>query len=71
MQIRTRRDALGIAALAASMIVIGNEAGVAASETIGTVSARPTRENLARAARLYAGEFGGGVGVRRHGHIRS
>ncbi len=64
---RTRRDALGIATLAASMIVIGNEAGIAAPsrlETMGTASVRPTREELARAARLYAGEFGGGVGVR-------
>jgi len=65
MQTRTRRDALGIAALAASMIVIGNEAGAAApSQTTDAVSVRPTREELARAARLYAGEFGGGVGVR-------
>lgn len=64
---QTRRDALGIATLAASMIVIGNDAGVAApspSETTGPASVRPTREELARAARLYAGEFGGGVGVR-------
>lgn len=64
MQTRTRRDALGIATLAASIIVIGSEAGAAAPETTGAVSARPTREELARAARLYAGEFGGGVGVR-------
>lgn len=64
MQTRTRRDALGMATLAASIIVIGSEAGAAAPETTGTVSARPTREELARAARLYAGEFGGGVGVR-------
>jgi len=47
------------------MIVIGNEAGAAApSQTTDAVSVRPTREELARAARLYAGEFGGGVGVR-------
>ncbi len=66
-QTRTRRDALGIATLAASMIVIGNDTGIAAPsrlETAGLASARPTREELARAARLYAGEFGGGVGVR-------
>lgn len=66
-QTRTRRDALGLAALAAGMIVIGNEAGIAAPsrlKTAGTTSSRPTREELARAARLYAGEFGGGVGVR-------
>ena len=66
-QTRTRRDALGIATLAASMIVIGNDTGIAAPsrlETTGPASARPTREELARAARLYAGEFGGGVGVR-------
>lgn len=62
---RTRRDALGIATLAASMIVIGNEAGIAAPSRLEkTASVRPTREELARAARLYAGEFGGGVGVR-------
>lgn len=64
---RTRRDALGIATLAASMIVIGNETGIAAPsrlETMRTASVRPTREELAQAARLYAGEFGGGVGVR-------
>lgn len=62
---RTRRDALGIATLAASMIVIGNEAGIAAPSRLETTaSVRPTREELARAARLYAGEFGGGVGVR-------
>jgi hypothetical protein len=60
----TRRDALGIAALAASLVVIGDETG-AAQPRLGTkTSARPTREELARAARLYAGEFGGGVGVR-------
>ena len=65
MQTRTRRDALGIAALTASMIVIGNEAGAAApSRTTDAAPVRPTREELARAARLYAGEFGGGVGVR-------
>jgi hypothetical protein len=62
-QTRTRRDALGIATLAASMIVIGNDTGVA-SRLETTASARPTREELARAARLYAGEFGGGVGAR-------
>lgn len=66
-QTRTRRDALGIVTLAASMIVIGNETGIAAPsrlETAGAASVRPSREELARAARLYAGEFGGGVGVR-------
>jgi hypothetical protein len=65
-QTSTRRDALGIAALAASMVVIGNEAGAAQPrlETRAETSAHPTREELARAARLYAGEFGGGVGVR-------
>ena len=65
-QTSTRRDALGIAALAASMAAIGNEAGAAQPrlETCAKTSARPTREELARAARLYAGEFGGGVGVR-------
>ena len=63
----TRRDALGIAALAASMIVIGEETGMAAPSRPGSAekaAARPTREEMARAARLYAGEFGGGVGVR-------
>ena len=60
----TRRDALGIAALAASMIVIGDEAGAAQPQSETQTSTRPTREELARAARLYAGEFGGGVGVR-------
>jgi len=65
MKTRTRRDALGLAALTASMIVIGNEAVASApSRTADAVSVRPTREELARAARLYAGEFGGGVGVR-------
>ena len=64
MQTRTRRDALGMATLAASMIVIGGDAAVAAPEATGVASVRPTREELARAARLYAGEFGGGVGVR-------
>ena len=65
-QTSTRRDALGITALAASMIVIGDEAGAAPSqlEANAKTSARPAREELARAARLYAGEFGGGVGVR-------
>jgi len=66
-QTSTRRDALGIATLAVSMVVIGNEAAVAAPsrlEASGKTSPRPTREELARAARLYAGEFGGGVGVR-------
>jgi hypothetical protein len=66
-QTETRRDALGIAALAASMIAIGTDAGIAAPsrlETAGPASPRPTREELARAARLYAGEFGGGVGAR-------
>lgn len=60
----TRRDALGIAALAASMVVIGDEAGAAQPRLETQTSARPAREELARAARLYAGEFGGGVGVR-------
>ena len=60
----TRRDALGIAALAASMAVIGGDASAVPSETNAKTSERPTREELARAARLYAGEFGGGVGVR-------
>ena len=63
----TRRNALGIAALAVSMIVIGEEAATASpsgSGTRGKLAARPTREEMARAARLYAGEFGGGVGVR-------
>ena len=60
----TRRDALGIAALAASMVVIGDEVGAAQPRLETQTSARPTREELARAARLYAGEFGGGVGVR-------
>lgn len=64
MQTRTRRDALGIATLAASVIVIGGDAAMAAPEATGAASVRPTREELARAARLYAGEFGGGVGVR-------
>lgn len=65
MQTRTRRDALGIAALTASMIVIGNDADAAVpSRATDAASARPTREELARVARLYAGEFGGGVGVR-------
>lgn len=64
MQTRTRRDALGMATLAASIIVIGSEPGAAAPEATKTASVRPTREELARAARLYAGEFGGGVGVR-------
>ena len=65
-QTRTRRDALGIAALAASMVVIGDETGAATPrlEASAKTSARPSREDLARAARLYAGEFGGGVGVR-------
>ena len=61
----TRRDALGIAALAVSMVVIGEETGTAqpsARSSNGAV--RPTREEMARALRLYAGEFGGGVGVR-------
>lgn len=64
---RTRRDALGIATLAAGMIVIGNEVGASVPsrlETTEPASARPTREELARVARLYAGEFGGGAGVR-------
>jgi hypothetical protein len=62
----TRRDALGIAALAASMVVIGDEAGAVPPRTRASaeISERPTREELARVARLYAGEFGGGVGVR-------
>ena len=62
----TRREALGIATLIASMIAIGDEAGAVQSrlETSAKTSARPTREELARATRFYAGEFGGGVGVR-------
>ncbi len=60
----TRRDALGIAALAASLVVIGDEAGAAQPRPETQTSTRPTREELARAAHLYAGEFGGGVGVR-------
>ena len=66
-QTRTRRDTLGLATLAASMIVIGNDVGAAVPsplETTGKTSVRPTREELARVASLYAGEFGGGVGVR-------
>ena len=66
-QTGTRRDALGITALAVSMVVIADEAGVAAPSRLGEAgpaSPRPTREELARAARLYAGEFGGGVGAR-------
>ena len=66
-QTSTRRDALGLATLAVSMVVIGDEAALAApsrQEASRTASPRPTREELARAARLYAGEFGGGVGVR-------
>jgi hypothetical protein len=63
----TRRDALGIATLAVSMVVIGEETGTASpSRSVATekAAARPTREDMARAARLYAGEFGGGVGAR-------
>ncbi|HKD47188.1 MAG TPA: hypothetical protein VKB67_05845 [Rhizomicrobium sp.] len=66
-QTRTRRDTLGLAALAASMVVIGNDAGAAVPsplETSRKASVRPTREEMARAASLYAGEFGGGVGAR-------
>lgn len=66
-QTSTRRDALGIATLAVSMVVFGDEAGMAAPsrlEAAGNASPRPSREDMARAARLYAGEFGGGVGVR-------
>lgn len=62
----TRRDALGMAVFAAGMVVIGDETGAARPriETDAGTSIRPTREELARAARLYAGEFGGGEGVR-------
>lgn len=66
-QTSTRRHALGIAALTVSMIVIGEDAATASPSESGTESksaGRPTREEMARAARLYAGEFGGGVGVR-------
>jgi hypothetical protein len=63
----TRREAIGIATLAVSMVIIANDASAAISSQMAPVkipAARPTREDLARAARLYAGEFGGGVGVR-------
>lgn len=63
----TRRDALGIAALAVGLVVIGEETGMAMPSmrnSMGATAARPTRDEMARAARLYAGEFGGGVGVR-------
>lgn len=64
-QPKTRRDALGIASLAVSMIVIGETTAMAEPSAPEQVAAaRPTREEMARAARLYAGEFGGGVGVR-------
>jgi hypothetical protein len=55
-----------MAVFAAGMVVIGDETGAARPriETDAGTSIRPTREELARAARLYAGEFGGGEGVR-------
>lgn len=66
-QTSTRRDALGIAALTVSMVVIGDESGLASParpDQGDKAQLRPTREEMMRAARLYAGEFGGGMGAR-------
>lgn len=58
----SRREALAIASLAAAF-VIGGEA--AEAKPAGTRKpARPSREELARARRLYGGELGGFKGAR-------
>ncbi len=66
-QTSTRRQALGITALAVSMAVIGGEGRMAAPLWLPPMkkpASRLAREDIARVMRLYAGEFGGGLGVR-------
>jgi hypothetical protein len=58
----SRREALGIATLAASFVM--GAATVEASPAKPGKSARPSREDLARARRLYGGELGGFKGER-------
>jgi hypothetical protein len=56
----SRRDALGIASIAA-ILVLGGEAAEARPAKTGR---RPSMEELARARRLYGGELGGFKGGR-------
>ena len=58
----SRRDALGIASLAA-ILVLGGETAEARPAKANK-AARPSAEEMARAMRLYGGELGGGKGAR-------
>lgn len=59
--VTSRREALGLASFAVASAAL---AGPAAASTMAADPKRPTDAALARAARLYAGEFGGGRGAR-------
>ena len=64
--VTSRREALGLASFAVAGITVAGAAiaGPAAASTMAADPKRPTDAALARAARLYAGEFGGGRGAR-------
>lgn len=57
--IASRREALGIASLTVAAVAVGAPSAAAARSPD---RAPPTREDLERVTRLYAGEFGGGRG---------
>lgn len=60
--VTSRRQALGLASLAVAGVAVG--APVAAAAATGADPRRPSDAELERVSRLYAGEFGGGRGVR-------
>jgi nitrous oxide reductase len=61
--VASRREALGLASLAAAAVTFGATA-TAASAGKKSDDARPTQAELERAKRLYGGEFGGGRSAR-------
>jgi len=58
----SRRQALAIASLAAAFVIGGKAVEAKPAEPRKT--ARPSKEELARARRLYGGELGGFKGAR-------
>jgi hypothetical protein len=59
--VTSRRQALGLASLAVAGVAVGAPAAVAAT---AVDPRRPSDAEMERVSRLYAGEFGGGRGVR-------
>lgn len=64
---QTRRQMLGLAALAVGIPVAGHASPTTEMPSLTPkkkIAARPAREDIARVMRSYAGEFGGGMGGR-------